>query len=184
MGLKMKILQEQAATSIWVETTTPVLYDLNTEKGIQRYGFDSSIFKNVEFLQLKTLEGNDASCLNLNLVQNPGILGVNTKALSDRNSFSFTKILGEPLSENPWLSLNHFVDSNIYDAMVDQTVLTWGLMKEVGDTLFYTDEFGQEIGLAHQGRAKKLHFPGTCAGFGRGFQKTLSFCQWVENYAG
>jgi putative ABC transport system permease protein len=144
----------------WMETTTPVLYDLNTEKGIQRYGFDSSIFKNVEFLQLKTLEGNDASCLNLNLVQNPGILGVNTKALSDRNSFSFTKILGEPLSENPWLSLNHFVDSNIYDAMVDQTVLTWGLMKEVGDTLFYTDEFGQEIGLRIRAGLKNSIFQG------------------------
>ena len=144
----------------WAETSIPILHDLNSEDGIERFGLDDTITKDIEFHQMQVVEGNDASCLNLNLVQNPQILGVNYIDFINRSSFSFTKGFYYPLINSPWMFLKHHDSNNIYSAIVDQTVLTWGLMKEVGDTLFYKDEFGEQIGFIIVGALGNSIFQG------------------------
>jgi hypothetical protein len=39
-------------------------------------GHDSSVLKGTDILGLRVLEGDDASCLNLNRVNNPRIIGL------------------------------------------------------------------------------------------------------------
>ena len=132
----------------WAETSMPLLYDLNTKSGKENYGLaDETLLDSVSFLQFHSLEGDDASCLNLNQVEQPKILGVNPKEFSDRKAFSFAKLHQQINNDNAWLELKKDYGNNVIPAIADQTVIVWGLKKSVGDTLIYLNEFGKEIKL-------------------------------------
>jgi len=90
---------------------------------------------------LRQLEGDDASCLNLNLVTQPQVLGVNPVELRER--FSFAKIRPGEEMKSPWDLLSVEQEDDIIPAIADQTVLQWGLFKGVGDTIFYIDDHGR-----------------------------------------
>ncbi len=121
----------------YMKTTLPILKDLNAK--------ENSIDPALNFIQLRKIEGDDASCLNLNLVTAPQILGLPSQDLSGR--FSFIKSTDELNSEAPWTSLQTELPGNVIPAIADQTVILWGLGKTVGDTLIYQNEQGQEIYL-------------------------------------
>jgi len=145
--------------NLWVETTIPILNDLNTYEGKSSFSMENeAVLANVNFVQLFSLDGDDASCHNLNQVQNPQILGVKPEIFDSLNAFSFVNLLNE--YEKPWLELNNEYDANIIPAFADQTVIQWGLMKSLGDTLFYTNEKGQEIGLILVGGLNNSIFQG------------------------
>jgi len=130
----------------WAESSVPVLNDLNSEEGKEKHGLDGEEdLKNVSFVQFHKLEGDDASCLNLNQVQQPAILGLNSEELDKRKAFSFVNLQEGLITLNPWLILDAELGHNIYPAYADQTVITWGLIKKVGDTLLYHNEQGEEI---------------------------------------
>jgi len=132
----------------WAETTLPVLYNLNTPEGKKETGLaDEDILHNVDFLQLNSLDGDDASCLNLNQVAQPRILGVDPVELNNRHAFSFKKLVSNADKDNPWLELKRSYGKDIIPAIADQTVITWGLKKKIGDTLIYLDEQGNRIKL-------------------------------------
>ena len=131
----------------WCESSIPVLHDLNTPEGKAATGLDAENFKELDFVQFRTLDGGDASCLNLNQIQRPRIMGVNPYDLQKRKAFSFAALLPEINPDNVWMSLNKPLDDNTIPAIADQTVIIWGLGKSVGDTLKYTDEKGQIINL-------------------------------------
>jgi len=145
----------------WGETTMPVLYDLNTTEGKEKLGLEEEEWTgNVDFVQFQTLDGNDASCLNLNQVQRPKILGVDPYEFDKKKAFSFAKLLNREDKEHPWLSLVKQTEPNVIPAFADQTVLTWGLMKKVGDTLVYLDESGEKIYLQLIGGLESSVFQG------------------------
>ncbi|MFC2128954.1 ABC transporter permease, partial [Bacteroidota bacterium] len=145
----------------WAETTMPVLYDLNTSDGRNMLGFyDIEELMDVDFVQFHSLEGDDASCLNLNLVQNPRILSLNPESLNDRHAFSFAGLAENIDKKNPWLELNEYYGDNVIPAYADQTVITWGLMKSIGDTLTYLNEYGKEIHLLIIGGLNSSIFQG------------------------
>jgi putative ABC transport system permease protein len=127
------------------ETTIPLLHDLNTNEGKRHYGLEG--IDDVEFLQLHLYEGDDASCLNLNSIDQPHILSIRPGELAKRGSFSFVKTLDQNTTENPWLLLNKEIDDNTIPAIADQNVIVWGLKKSVGETLTYVDEGGNEFKL-------------------------------------
>lgn len=132
----------------WIESTLPILNDLNTVEGQEKAGFwEGDLDKDVSFVQFRALEGDDASCLNLNQVSKPRILGFKTKSFEDRKAFSFAKLLPEVDTENPWKALNQNFGEGVIPAIADQTVILWGLKKAVGDTLIYQDENGKDIKL-------------------------------------
>ena len=127
--------------SYYMETTLPILNDLN-DPGIQA---EQGIDVPLNFVQLRKSEGDDASCLNLNRVTSPRILGIPSDQLDGR--FSFVKYTEDLSIENPWASLKNELPGQVIPAILDQTVILWGLGKEVGDTLIYKNELGQEMKL-------------------------------------
>lgn len=154
--------QRQSGTGgykLWVENTVPLLQDLNTKKGKKHYGLDNEdILKDVSFVQFHSLAGDDASCLNLNQVQRPQIIGVNPNLFDSLQAFSFAKLFSK--SKTPWLELNKKYGEDIIPAFADQTVIQWGLMKSIGDTLTYFNEFGEKINLLLIGGLNSSVFQG------------------------
>lgn len=144
--------------NLWVENTIPIMEDLNTEKGQSFYGIDDVTLDNVEFVQFHNLPGDDASCLNLNQVQKPQILGINPILFDSLNAFSFAKTYTE--TSNPWLELNKGYGNNIIPVIADQTVIQWGLIKSIGDTLNYINEYGDSLKLVLVGGLNPSIFQG------------------------
>jgi len=144
-----------------LETSIPISVNLNSPEGKQKLGLDDEpIFDSVEFFQMFKVPGNDASCLNLNQVQKPSIIGLKPEILHQRKSFSFAKIINEKFRDNPWQLLEQEYDENIFPAFADQTVITWGLMKKIGDTISYLNQNGQEIKFVLAGGLNSSIFQG------------------------
>jgi hypothetical protein len=147
--------------ALYGETTVPIMNDLNVPKERVKIGLPGKGLDQVSFVQLRVHEGDDASCLNLNRVQNPRILGVPPKELTRRGSFSFAQHPQSRGGETPWQLLDTAATDNVIPAVVDQSVLTWGLHKAIGDTLTYTDERGQEFKLKLVGSLENSVFQGS-----------------------
>ncbi len=147
--------------ALYGETTLPVLQDLNTH-GIQRQlGLIDENVLDCRFVSLRMREGDDASCLNLNRIQKPRILGIRPEELAQRGAFSFARVEEGLTRDNPWLLLNQELGDNIIPAIADQTVIVWGLGKTVGDTLTYIDERGDQLHLKLVGSLTNSIFQGS-----------------------
>ncbi|MEI7597557.1 MAG: ABC transporter permease [Bacteroidota bacterium] len=147
--------------SFWAETSIPITSDLNSALGKEKLGISNdSLMANADFIQFLTLKGDDASCLNLNQVKKPSIIGVNPNIFNNRKSFSFETLKNGVDKLNPWLELNKIYGENIIPAYADQTVITWGIMKKVGDTLAYLNENGKKIYLVLAGGLDASIFQG------------------------
>lgn len=125
----------------FMETTLPILMDLNDPEIQTNLGLEQPL----NFVQLRKNEGDDASCLNLNRITAPRILGLPSEKLNGK--FSFIKSTPDLDPENPWTSLKNKLPGGVIPAIADQTVIQWGLGIKVGDTLIYRDELGQEMKL-------------------------------------
>ncbi len=150
------------------ESTVPVLYNLNSREA----RLDLNIPTEVEFIQFMASYADDASCLNLNEVANPRIIATDPSHLEGRFSFARGTVWLD--TDNPWQSLSKELPGGnavraaplsgtsipVIPAIADQAVIQWGLNKRVGDTLFYTDERGREIGLLLVGGLTNSVFQG------------------------
>jgi len=147
---------------LWAETTLPVSEDLNTLSGKQKYALEEgdSLVKGLSFIQLNSVEGDDASCLNLNQVAKPSLLGIPTELFDKRKCFSFDRLDPSIDPNTPWLALDHSTGDGILPGYADQTVITWGLMKSVGDTITYHDETGNALKVRLIGGLKNSIFQG------------------------
>ena len=131
---------------LWMETTIPLSVDLNTREGKARFGMeDEPLLEHVRFIALSGVSGDDASCLNLNQVANPELLGVPANLFDKRGSFSFLALAHGIDPKNPWENLEKQAGPGCINGYADQTVITWGLRKKIGDTLSYTDEHGKKL---------------------------------------
>ncbi|MGE0020407.1 MAG: ABC transporter permease [Draconibacterium sp.] len=125
----------------FAESSVPVLFDINDKDKRA----DEGMVEDFSAVQLMKVEGDDASCLNLNRISQPAILGVDPAALAGRFSFAVkTKETGET---DPWLALNQTNDDGTIPAIADQTVIQWGLGMKVGDILLYQNEKGDTLRL-------------------------------------
>ncbi len=134
----------------WAETSLPVLNDLNA----------SGDFDGLDFVQFHQLSGDDASCLNLNQVTKPRILGVDPTAFDRKQAFGFQKLDPSVDAEHPWKYLEQELGENVIPAYADQTVIVWGLMMNVGDTLYYNSEDGERIAMVLKAGLKPSIFQG------------------------
>jgi putative ABC transport system permease protein len=146
--------------AFYAESSTPILYDLISEKGQRFYGLDRENFENVKIVQMRVKDGDDASCLNLNRVTNPRLFGIDPEEFANRGSFTFAKLADEVDRANPWMALNTINSEDVIPAFADQTVIVWGLGKSVGDTLVYRDERGDEFKLRLLGGLANSIFQG------------------------
>lgn len=87
-------------------------------------------------------------------------LSVPYKLFKQEKSFSFDNLLPQIDPNNPWDELDKIYGENIYPAFADQTIITWGLIKTIGDTLFYKGESGEEIKFVLAGGLSASVFQG------------------------
>lgn len=125
----------------YAESTVPVLKNLNQPDVKQEFGLS----EDYSFVQMRRATGDDASCLNLNRVLNPQVLGVDPSQLKGR--FSFVTRTDELDTEDPWGSLEKELPGGLIPAIADETVIKWGLGMEVGDTLHYNNSNGGSMDL-------------------------------------
>jgi putative ABC transport system permease protein len=132
---------------LWCEIAIPVKEDLKTEAGRRTLGLDEDQVKDMSFMSMKRSTGNDASCLNLNHVSIPPLLGIDPTDFISRKSFSFSKVIGLPHVSDPWEYLMLPPERNTIYGIADQTVLEWGLKIKPGDTLVLRAENGQPLNI-------------------------------------
>lgn len=145
---------------LWCETAIPVREDLNSFAGRRSAGIDNDQFKGMKFVQAKRSDGDDASCLNLNHITAPPILGINPDEFINKKSFSFARSLTGENIENPWQFINFPAKNNIIYGIADQTVLDWGLKIKTGDTLMLRAENGQPLKIIISAGLKSSVFQG------------------------
>ena len=138
----------------FAETSVPVLFSLNDKDQRVKEGILTS-FNAAEF---NKIDGDDASCLNLNRTSNPSILGADPNIFNDR--FTFDTKCPEIGDKQIWKSLNDPLGEYVVPAMADQSVIQWGLGKNIGDTLIYQNEFGRTIRLKLIGGLSSSVFQG------------------------
>jgi putative ABC transport system permease protein len=127
----------------FVETTMPVLFDAGSSKGRE----DLNITADAEVVQFQAQPGDDASCLNLNRISRPRLIACNPAAFDARSAFTFVTKTDDLDTAHPWLSLNKTLADGVIPAFADQTVIQWGLIKNIGDTLIYITEDGRNLKL-------------------------------------
>lgn len=153
--------------AFFIETNLPVNADLSTTEGKEKLGIEGE-YADLEFVQLLKYTADDASCLNLNRIIQPSILGVNPDVLSKRNAFYFA----DSNTKNPtWEMLNQPLAKNCIPAVADQTVIIWGMGKAVGDSILYTNEAGDSIYLVLVGALESSVFQGNMLISKQNFEK-------------
>ncbi|MCL2435276.1 MAG: FtsX-like permease family protein, partial [Lentimicrobiaceae bacterium] len=129
--------------SLWCETSVPIYHNLQTEEGRAKLGL-SDLSKETHIIQLLKYNADDASCLNLNKVVTPNVLGIDMNELKD-SDFKITQI----------------IENSVYPALVDETVLQWSLGKKLGDTLVYMGEKGDTVRIQLVGVLQNSIFQGS-----------------------
>jgi len=145
----------------WVESAIPIHENLNDISDRKKMGFEEKSIEDLKFLQLLKLHGDDASCLNLNQISAPSILGVDNTDLIENQLFSFAQSLKNLNMANPWEALSIPAKENIIYGIADQTVLQWGLKLKIGDTLSLVAENGQNLLIILAGGLKPSVFQGS-----------------------
>ena len=110
----------------YVDSRVPIQYDLNNPAVRQKLSLES-LPDSTQFLGFLRHTQDEASCLNLNQVSTPTILGVD---LASMESFGIS-----PHSSHPSLPTPHL--------FIDEESLIWSLKKSVGDTLYYQNDRGE-----------------------------------------
>ena len=147
-GLTDRMLLNTGGTGgylFWSESAIPVKENLNSKQGKDEFGLNDTDLSGLEFLQCLRLAGDDASCLNLNHIKAPPVLGLDPSSLISRGSFSFVSTIDADDNKNPWSLLNENINDNIIYGIADQTVIKWGLKISVGDTLIFRSENGKPL---------------------------------------
>jgi hypothetical protein len=116
------------------ESTLPIYENLNTEAAWDSFALDDKLMKQVKVVPFRVRMGDDASCLNLNRAQNPRLMAVDPKPLTEMKAFAF--------ADGSWDLLQKPANEAI-PAVADQATALWGLGKGVGDTLTYPDADGK-----------------------------------------
>lgn len=118
------------------ESRIPLQYDLNTAAGRHHLHLDN-LPSDLRFLQLPKHTEDEASCLNLNHVENPSVFGM---SLEDMKAF------GINISEVESVKYKEESKFTIPIA-IDSEALLWSMMKKVGDTLTYHASDGRKVNV-------------------------------------
>jgi ABC-type antimicrobial peptide transport system permease subunit len=132
---------------LWCENAIPIQNDMNSESGKKMLGLDIDSLSELSYIQMKKFSGNDASCLNLNHITAPPLLGIDPGDLISKKSFSFSSVIADSVKSNPWNYLNCPFNNNTIYGIADQTVLEWGLKIKTGDTIVIRAENGRPLNI-------------------------------------
>ncbi|WP_430816338.1 FtsX-like permease family protein [Carboxylicivirga sp. RSCT41] len=152
-----KLTQATGGYDLWCESSIPVYHNMNTTEGKEKLNL-SGLSGNPEVLQCLRYKSDEASCLNLNKVSTPTVLGVDMHQL-----FESELGLGSNMYETDKDGLlKHLLqaNNNVYPILVDATVLQWSLVKSLGDTIYYTGNNGQKVAAQLVGTLPNTIFQG------------------------
>jgi putative ABC transport system permease protein len=157
--------------SLWCETGVPLYHNINTADGRAKLAL-TDLPKDVEALQILRYGADDASCLNLNKVSRPTVLGVDM----ERFAGSDFKILQSIYDKDtrPFIALASAAPP-VYPVMIDETTLLWGLQRKLGDTISYEASNGQTVHLLLAASLQNSIFQGNLL-----MDKTLFSQIWNE----
>lgn len=141
----------------WCETAVPVYHDLSTAEGRARMGLEG-LGDDARVLQCLKGDGDDASCLNLNKITTPGVLGFPREAFLE-SGFRIRENIFSLATEAE--VLERMCAGDALYGLVDETVLTWGLMGALGDTLRYPGAGGGTVELILAGTLPNTVFQGS-----------------------
>ena len=147
--------------ALFGESAIGILHDLNSESGRQSLGLADNELEDVEIVQLRVHDGDDASCFNLNRAQQPRLLGVQPKQLQMRGAFAFADTVEGGKREDGWNLLNGNHGEDVVPAIGDYQTIIWALGKSIGDELEYTDEKGRRFRLRLVGMLKNSILQGS-----------------------
>lgn len=116
-----------------LSSSLPIYDDLLGEEARDLFDLNPEILEGVTLVPLRALQGDDASCLNLNQSSYPPLYGVPLGSMTGR--FKFV--------DGDWSSLGQKMEPGVYPALIDQSTLMWSLKKKMGDRLTYLDEEGK-----------------------------------------
>ena len=149
--------------TLWCESSVPVYHNMNTQAGREKLSL-TDLPPDTEVMQCLRYRADDASCLNLNKVTTPTVLGVEMEKLQ-ASDFRIRQSLHSSTSEELFKCMQTGVydkqsGTPVYPALVDETVLIWGLMMNVGDTLYYENDLGERIAIQLIGTLSNSVFQG------------------------
>jgi ABC-type antimicrobial peptide transport system permease subunit len=136
----------------------PLHEDLNSADDRFDLGFsaaDEAVLAGARFIALRSLPGDDASCLNLYRPQSPQLLGV-SEELVERGGFRFATELPPEDSgaraegydpANPWTLLYQDFGPGVVPVIGDANSVQWILHLGLGDDLIVNNEMGEPLSL-------------------------------------
>ncbi|MCL2416328.1 MAG: ABC transporter permease [Bacteroidales bacterium] len=151
--------------ALWAETSVPIFHNIQTEDGRSRLGL-MNLSNNAHVLQLLKYSADDASCLNLNRVETPNVLGIEMTDLIDADFRITRTIFDGSRSRRDAMHCISTIDNfttthnGVIPALIDETVLTWTLMRRLGDTLVYLGERGDTVLIQIAGTLDNSIFQG------------------------
>jgi hypothetical protein len=131
------------------ESALPIYEDLNSAKGRDAYGLSEETMRNVKVVPLRVRDGDEASCLNLNLATQPRVLGVKPEDLEVRSEERLTvtsRFRFASIKVN-WsrLSRREGQTPDEIPGIADANTLEYSMKKSVGDIVEYQDEQGRTL---------------------------------------
>jgi len=163
MDLSDSMLKPSGGTGgylLWGESSVPVRGNLASVAGMKEYGLDEPELKKLSLVQARKTSGNDASCLNLNHIASPPLIGIDPSEFIRKGSFSFAVKMKGIEESNPWLTLDYTPANGTIYGIADQTVLQYGLKIKAGDTLKIRTESGQVLNVIISAGLKSSVFQG------------------------
>ncbi|TLX76443.1 FtsX-like permease family protein [Labilibacter sediminis] len=139
-----KLSQTTGGYDLWCDSSIPVYHNMNTAEGKKKLNL-SGLSGNPDVLQCLRYKADEASCLNLNKVSTPTVLGVDMHQLFE-SELGIVNNMYETDKDGLLKRLLQAKD-NVYPVLVDATVLQWSLVKSLGDTIYYTGNNGQEVAV-------------------------------------
>ena len=143
--------QQMGGYQLYVDSRVPIQYNLNNPDVRHKLSLQS-LPDSTLFLSFLRHTQDEASCLNLNQVITPTVLGVDIK---DMEPFGLSlqsekyKVESEKLNDkdNYQSSIinSQFSKAHIPQLYIDEEALMWSLKKSVGDTLLYHNDKGKEV---------------------------------------
>ena len=147
--------------ALFGQSSIGILHDMSSKAGRRSMGLDDPSLEDIQVVQLRVRDGDDASCFNLNRAQSPQLLGVQPDQLKQRGSFTFTNVIEGAANKEAWNLLNRDLGQDIVPAVGDYATVIWALGKSVGDQLQYSDDKGNSFKLQIVGLLKNSILQGS-----------------------
>lgn len=162
--------------TLWCQTAVALQHDPSTEDGREELAIAKEWDTQAEVMTCLRYAADDASCLNLNKVSEPTVLGVDFDDV-ERGSFALgSNIYGHKGRHALMQELRRPLGENTYPAIIDATSLLWSLGKELGDTLQYRTHDGRELNIVPVATFVSTVFHGNIL-----IDKSLFAQAWPEN---